>query len=161
MSDRLTRHLGEFALVPQWLSAVATGNAVRLWCILWVYSGNGTHTAWPSQETLSAELGLSVSTIKRALQELQDLEVLQYETRLGTSNLYTLKWRIGTDQQVTSELQTQVTSDLPPRSPVSYEERLSEIDNQNAPEQVTSEPQPKLSKDEIRALIHQGRTQDQ
>lgn len=150
MGDRLANRLGEFALVPRWLASSATGNTVRLWCVLWVYSGNGTHAAWPSHERLAEDLDVSVSTVKRCLRELGDLGVLSCEPRSGTSTLYTLGWRypqIGTSE-LTSELQTQVTHDLPPRSPMTYKERLSEIDNQPDPQEVI-----KLSRAQVRDIV--------
>jgi hypothetical protein len=153
VTDRLTNRLGEFALVPRWLAAAATGTSLRLWCVLWVYSGNGTHAAWPSHETLAEDLEVSVSTVKRCLKELTDLGVLSCQARSGTSTMYTLGWRypqIGTSQ-VTSELLTQVTDDLPPRSPMTYKERLSEIDNPEHDDSVTHER--KLSRSQVRDIV--------
>ena len=157
MSDRLTRHLGEFALVPRSLAAAATGNTLRLWCVLWCYSGNGTHAAWPSHETLADDLDVSVSTVKRCLRELTDLGVLTCEARSGTSSLYILGWRypqIGTSP-VTSDLHTQVTHDLPPRSPMTYKERLSEIENPADVDSVTHErsQDPKLTREQVRDIV--------
>jgi uncharacterized protein YwbE len=158
MTDRLTNRLGEFALVPRWLAAAATGTTLRLWCVLWAYSGNGSHAAWPSHETLADDLEVSVSTVKRCLKELTDLGVLSCEPRSGTSSLYVLGWRtypqIGTSG-FTSELQTQVTDDLPPRSPMTYKERLSEIENQEHVDSVTHEPQQqdKLSREQVRDIV--------
>ena len=157
MTDRLTNRLGEFALVPRWLASAATGTTLRLWCVLWVYSGNGTHAAWPSHETLADDIEVSVSTVKRCLKELTDLGVLSCEPRSGTSTLYRLGWRcpqIGTSQ-VTSELHTQVTHDLPPRSPMTYKERLSEIENREHDDSVTHEPQQqnKLSREQVRDIV--------
>ena len=150
MSDRLTRHLGEFALVPRWLASRATGNTLRLWCVLWVYSGNGTHVAWPSQERLAVELDLSVRTIQRCLSELEDLGVLTCETRLGTSSLYTLGWgypQIGTGHD-SSVVLTYDTHVVPPTTPMSYKERLSEIDNQPDPSHDT-----KLTREQVRDIV--------
>jgi uncharacterized protein YwbE len=154
MSDRLTNRLGEFALVPRWLASAATGTTLRLWCVLWVYSGNGTHAAWPSHETLADDLEVSVSTVKRCLRELTDLGVLSCEPRSGTSSLYILGWRIGTPR-VTSELHSQVTDDLPPRSPMTYKERLSEIENPEHVDSVTHEPQQqnKLTRAQVRDIV--------
>ena len=150
MSDRLARRLGEFALIPRSLASRATGNTVRLWCVLWCYSGNGTHAAWPSQELLAAELDLSVRTVQRCLKELEDLGMLTCETRLGTSSLYILGWscpQIGTSHD-TDVVSTYDTSVVPPTTPVSYKERLSEIDNQPDPEHDT-----KLTREQVRALV--------
>jgi hypothetical protein len=155
VSDRLTRDLGEFALVPRWLAANATGNTLRLWCVLWVYSGNGTHAAWPAQETLAAELGLSDRTVRRCLKELEDLGALTSEMRLGTSNLYTLQWGFGNrrpvDNAAKPDIVVRLTPDndvLPPLTPVSYKERLSEIENQREPKSER-----KLSRDEVRDIV--------
>jgi len=94
-----------------------------------------------------------VSTVKRCLKELTDLGVLSCQARSGTSTMYTLGWRypqIGTSQ-VTSELLTQVTDDLPPRSPMTYKERLSEIEN---PEDVDSvNHDRKLSRSQVRDIV--------
>jgi Helix-turn-helix domain len=152
MSDRLTRRLGEFALVPRSLASRASGNALRLWCILWVYSGNGTHAAWPSHETLAGDLGVSDRTIRRCLKELEDLGFLTCGSRPGTSCLYVLEWGVlPVDKARFLDTDVRMTPDtdvLPPRTQMSYKERLSEIDNQ-----PDSEPDTKLSREQVRDIV--------
>jgi len=149
VTDRLANRLGEFAMIPRSLASRATGNTVRLWCVLWCYSGNGTHAAWPSQETLAAELDLSDRTIRRCLVELEELGFLTCTPRVGTSNLYTLEWAV--DNRKKPDTCVQVTPDthvLPPQTPVSYKERLSEIDLAHDDRQDT-----KLSRAQVRDIV--------
>jgi len=150
MTDHLARRLGEFALIPRSLASRATGNTVRLWCVLWCYSGNGTHAAWPSQELLAYELELSVRTVQRCLKELEDLGMLTCTSRLGTSSLYTLEWNPvdnpkGHDSSVVSGYDTTV---VPPTTPMSYKERLSELDL--APDLGHDT---KLSREQVRDIV--------
>ena len=124
------RHdLGAFALVPEWVVTSVSGSAVKMWAKLWIYTGNGTHDAWPSHDTLASDMGCSIRSVKRMLEELEQVGALSIRARTGTSNLYSLHWR-PVDNGDRFGLPTQAKSGLSPRPLVAYEERQSEIDKQ-------------------------------
>lgn len=128
------RHdLGRFALVPEWIVTTVSPLAQKAWTALWIYTGNGTHDAWPSHDRLAGDLGVSTRTVRRILEELEQVGALSIQARSGTSNLYTLHWK-PVDTHVHPTLDTHV---LPPRTPMSYEERQSEIDKQSRGKQDT------------------------
>lgn len=122
------RHdLGRFALVPEYIIADVSPPAQKMWCILWIYSGNGTHDAWPSHARLAADMGCSRRTVQRIIDDLHDAGALSVQHRQGTSSLYTLHWSRRHPQD-TSDATPYDTSDAPPTTLVTHKERLSEID---------------------------------
>lgn len=109
-----------------------------MWAKLWIYTGNGTHDAWPSHETLAAELGCTTRSVRRILEELEQVGALSIRLRAGTSNLYTLHWQSYTQANGTTDKIVRPTQDknvLPPRTNMSYKERQSEIENQDRGQQ--------------------------
>jgi len=131
------RHdLGPFALVPEWIVTSVSGSGIKMWVRLWIFSGNGTHDAWPSHETLAGEMGCSVRSVKRMLEELESAGALSIRLRSGTSNLYTLHWhpRYPQDKNV---VLTQAKSGPPPRTNMAYKERQSEIEKHQRPKSDT------------------------
>ena len=122
------RHdLGAFALVPEWVVTSVSGSAIKMWAKLWIYTGNGTHDAWPSQSLLAVEMGCSIRSVQRVLDELEQVGALSIQTRTGTSCLYTLHWypSYPHDKNVVSTYDTSVVRGT---TPVAYKERQSEID---------------------------------
>ena len=122
------RHdLGHFALVPEWVATSVSSGAVKLWCRLWIYSGNGAHEAWPSQARLAEELRCSARTVQRILDELEEAGALSVRNRHGISSVYTLHWHPSYphDKNVVSTYDTSVVRGT---TPVSYKERQSEIE---------------------------------
>lgn len=98
-----------FAQLPDELVADKriSANAVRVWARLDKYAGTDGR-AFPSRDTLAADLGLSVSGVKRALAELVAAGWISREGRDGKSALTRLH-----------ERSTRVTGDPAPGSPVS------------------------------------------
>lgn len=80
-----------FAQVPIALitdKAISDGARVLFAYLVW---RQGTHrAAWPSMARIAADLGISASTARRRIQELEDRGWLTVEERVGTSNLYML-----------------------------------------------------------------------
>jgi DNA-binding transcriptional MocR family regulator len=122
------RHdLGHFALVPEWLTTSVSPSAIKMWTRLWIYTGNGTHDAWPSQALLAQELQCSARTVQRILDELEAAGALSVRNRHGTSSVYTLHWYPSYPHDKNGQ-GTYDTGVVTPTTPVSYKERLSEIE---------------------------------
>lgn len=140
MSDRIRHDLGHFAMVPERIVAKASPGALKLWCLLWIYTGNGTHEGWPAQTRLAGDMGCTDRHVRRVLDELVTLGALSIQHRAGTSNLYTLHWRpVDNPTNVSPNVRSTPDMDvLPPRTPMSYKERLSEIHNHQHPKSDTS-----------------------
>ena len=155
------RHtLGKFALVPEYIVASASPPAQKMWCVLWIYSGNGTHEAWPSHSRLAADMGISRRTVQRIIDELTELGALTIRPRTGTSNLYTLQWSPASYPQDTSDATPCVTHDAPPASPMTHKERLSEIDKRLSTSSDTSDARrtpgdAPLTREQIRQIREQ------
>jgi ribonuclease HI len=58
-----------------------TSNAVTVAYVLAVRYGNGKAEAWPTQQTLTRSTGLSLTSVHRALAELQEQGLLTVELR--------------------------------------------------------------------------------
>ena len=86
-----------FAIVPEWvLDAPITAQAVRLYAVLKRYADKTDGTCYPSHKTIAKRMGVSVSTVKRAMEELTSISAVTIEPRYNnatgeqTSNLYTV-----------------------------------------------------------------------
>jgi DNA-binding Lrp family transcriptional regulator len=86
-----------FAIVPEWIiDAPISAQAVRLYATLHRYADKTDKTCYPSINTIAKRMQVSVSTVKRALDELKDVKAITVEARYNkatgeqTSNLYTL-----------------------------------------------------------------------
>jgi len=85
-----------FAVVPRWLVEDTTiSGAAKLTYLALSSRIDRQNIAWPSHKRLAAETGTSVSTVQRALRELQDLGVVTWRPRMRddsgqTSNEYRL-----------------------------------------------------------------------
>ena len=67
----------EFAKVPKQLFARCSVNAICVYAALAMYRNFETNMCWPSQRRLAENVGLSKSTIKRALNELCELGIIK------------------------------------------------------------------------------------
>lgn len=83
-----------WASIPRWLlySADITANAKLVYVVIQSHVDD-RGTAYPSRETIAAEAGLSVATVKRAVRELQQIGVVAAVPRRDragrqASNLY-------------------------------------------------------------------------
>lgn len=125
-------------MVPEWLVAAASPAGMKLWCLLWIYTGNGTHDGWPAQARLAADMACSTRTVQRTLEELIGLGAVHVEPRKGESSVYTMRWKRRTtyDTSVvscdTSVVPTYDTSVVTPTTPVSYRNRQNEIEKDSS-----------------------------
>lgn len=127
------RQATPFAMVPRWIArsgGMISGNAVQLYAVLMTYANNDTRTAFPALVTLAEDTGCSVSTVKRALKELEAFGALAVERRRNkqTGNFYANRYALIfdapaaltstdahkplSDPQVTDDLRREVTDDL-------------------------------------------------
>ena len=95
--------VGQFAIVPTWLLASGVSDrAVRLFaCLAGKYADFKTQEACPSRRALATDLGCSLSSADRAIDELIRVRALAVEQRQATngdfiSNIY--KIRIATPE---------------------------------------------------------------
>lgn len=155
------RHdLGRFALVPEYIVNGASPPAQKLWCILWIYTGNGQHEAWPTLGRLATDMGVTRRTVQRILDDLIDLGAVTILHRTGTSSLYTLRWRPTrkVDTNVTTPHDTHVVT---PTTPMSHRNRQNEIENHPSVQSDTNvhvrEPgDARLTREEIRQIRRQA-----
>lgn len=70
----------EFAMVPKELFAQCSVNAICVYAALAMYRNYATNMCWPSQSRLAVNVRLSKSTVKRALNELCELGVVEKRT---------------------------------------------------------------------------------
>ena len=84
-----------FAQIPEWVLDHTQGGfspqAVRLYGILQRYGNSPGHEAVPGRTVLAERIGCSVSTVKRARQELIDGGALIVLERPGKTNVYILE----------------------------------------------------------------------
>ncbi len=115
-------------------------NARLLYVILRTYAWNrdGEMKVWPSCETLSEQMGVSVSTTKRAIKELEDRRLITRVERKGTSSLT----YIHDPGEVTSDptkMTGRVTHDTGGRSPMTHEVPSIEDTKDHAPQETVRE----------------------
>lgn len=88
--------IGQWAMVPLWLVEDASPNAIAVYALLGAkWLNRETKDCWPSHTTISKILGVSVSTVRRSLVELEGMKALVIEPRVDnegrqSSNRYTL-----------------------------------------------------------------------
>lgn len=86
-----------FAIVPEWvLELPVSANAIRVYCVLRRFADNKTGACFPSRKTLAMRSRLSVSTLDRALKELDESGAIEVKVRRSeagdyTSNLYVVR----------------------------------------------------------------------
>ena len=87
-----------YAQVPKWVlrDPKLSHGAVRLYGVIMSYADNATRFAFPSRETLAANMGVSVRSIGNYISELEDREMVKVNRRRNKrtgnyySNSYTL-----------------------------------------------------------------------
>lgn len=88
-----------FAMIPRWLlrsGGKLSSTATHLYAVIMTYADNITKFGFPSRETLAEDMGVSVATVKRAIKELEQADVVtvrrEYNKKTGNfrSNQYTL-----------------------------------------------------------------------
>lgn len=86
-----------FAIIPEWvLELPVSANAIRVYCVLRRFADNKTGACFPSRKTLAMRSRLSVSTLDRALKELDEAGAIEVKVRRSeagdyTSNLYVVR----------------------------------------------------------------------
>lgn len=85
--------IGPYAIVPAWVLAEVDPTALAVYVALALKADRGNHECWPSVNTLAAELGMSYTTVYRALGRLRDAGAVDWSQRITehggqTSNLY-------------------------------------------------------------------------
>lgn len=101
MSTTPTDHQG-FAMIPRWLlhDQAVTAHAKMTYAILASHADRYGR-CWPSHATIARLGGMSVSTVQRALRELNALGIVAKESRRkshggATSNRYTIAVQLPT-----------------------------------------------------------------
>ena len=107
-----------FAMVPRWIiqHKELTSGAVRVYCCLADMAGRD-RPAFPSHRTLAAKTNMSVSSVRRHLDELQKAGALHVKQRYRpegegqTSNLYTVVHKPVNDKTVSSTKNDPISTD--------------------------------------------------
>ncbi len=115
------RGLVKFAQVPKWVIRHRTLSvgAKALYADIMTYADNDTLAAFPSREVLADDLGVSVSTVKRSIKELETANVITVERRRNRrtgnfyANHYVLAWSAPAEESpwVTDDPRREVASD--------------------------------------------------
>lgn len=78
-----------FVKVPHNLvKAPISDRAVRLFAVLGIYRNNETGLAWPGLETLADVMGCSVSSVRRAREELETIGAIDSKQRWNATTVY-------------------------------------------------------------------------
>lgn len=101
--------IGPFAIVPEWLlNSVSGFITLKVWFVIARYS-NVDDVAWPSQETIATRIGCDVSSVKRAIRELEALGAIEVSPRIVSGkgkqgNLYKVKYsQSGMDETMAAQ----------------------------------------------------------
>lgn len=100
-----------FAIIPEWvLSLPVSSNAIRTYCCLRRYADNTTGECFPSRKTVAMRARLSVSTLDRAIKELEQFGAIEITPRKNaagdwSSNLYTVR-SVPKGREVSSQART-------------------------------------------------------
>jgi len=96
MTDEIEIKGKAYAVIPEWIlyEKKVGASAVRLFGVLGRYLGLN-EAAWPSRKTLSSKMGCSLSTVDRAIDELEKIDAIRVEHRYAekgsqTSSLFYL-----------------------------------------------------------------------
>lgn len=123
----------KFSMTPRWIARAGKGlspTAKALYTTIMSYANNDERRAFPGQELLGKDLGVSVSTIHRAMKELEKFGALEVERRRNprTGNFYGNRYTLVFDEPMTSRdahipsSEPSVTSENGGLSPVTEEE---------------------------------------
>jgi hypothetical protein len=117
-----------FAMIPRWLlrsGGKLSSTAIHLYAVIMTYADNITKFGFPSRETLAEDMGVSVATVKRAIKELEEADVVkvkrEYNKKTGNfrSNQYTLIYEspwVTDDPRDEEDDSPRVTDDPRPRN---------------------------------------------
>lgn len=106
-----------FAIIPNWVlrsGGKLSTTAVQLYGVIMTYADNESKTAFPEHKTLAKDMGVSVSTIKRAIKNLEDQGVLIVQRRRNkrTGHYYANHYQLVlNDPWVNNELPPKVTDE--------------------------------------------------
>lgn len=84
-----TEYLTAFSRIPNWIARSGkklSATARLTYVALMSYADNETLTAFPSQELLAEDVGVSIPTIKRAVKELAEAGAIVVQRRRNQSN---------------------------------------------------------------------------
>lgn len=98
----------KFAMTPRWVARAGKAlspTAKALYTTIMSYADNDSYLAFPGQDRLGADLGVSVSTVHRAMKELEQFGALEVERRRNprTGNFYGNRYTLVFDEPTTSE----------------------------------------------------------
>ena len=116
------RGITRFSMTPRWIARAGKAlspNAKALYTIIMSYADNDTRTAFPGHELLAKDLGVSVSTVHRAMKELEAFGAITVLRRRNqkTGNFYSNQYTLIFDEPQTPS----VTSENGGMSPVTEE----------------------------------------
>lgn len=87
-----TKGFTSYAQIPKWVlrNPELSHGAVRLYGAIMSYADNATRFAFPSRETLAANMGVSVRSIGNYIAELEEREIVEVDRRRNkrTGNFY-------------------------------------------------------------------------
>lgn len=107
---------GYFAILPEWvLYAEISDRAVRLYAVLRRYAGDGLQKARPSRQKLADRMYTSLSSIDRALRELQAIGAVTVRNRWTNPALSSFSYIRDEDHQVRAS-NSYLLHHSPPRS---------------------------------------------
>lgn len=97
-----------FAMTPRWIARAGKAlspTAKALYTAIMSYADNDSYLAFPGQELLGKDLGVSVSTVHRAMKELENFGALEVERRRNprTGNFYGNRYTLVFDEPTTSQ----------------------------------------------------------
>lgn len=98
----------KFAMTPRWIARAGKAlspTAKALYTAIMSYADSDTYLAFPGQELLGTDLGVSVSTVHRAMKELEKFGALEVERRRNprTGNFYGNRYTLVFDEPATRQ----------------------------------------------------------
>lgn len=116
-------------------------NANQKLCYFYLYSLNNCSSIFPSHETIAKAVCCSISTVKRILQELVHLNLLEIKSRPGHTSIYILndyndiaQNNLGQNKLAYSELgaQSNLNQELVQNEPLKLKDKNKIIKNKNS-----------------------------
>lgn len=149
-----------FSIIPEWLiEANVSDSAIRVYSALCRFADKDNGSCFPSHMTIGKKCNKSVSAVKRALKELENVGAITIEPRFiddkgQTSNLYTVKY-ISTK----NELGGQVNNELDPSSNSDY--KLESINDSHTIKQLEKKEKSKIRMTLLEHLGYKPATQSE
>ena len=142
----MAAHTSEFSLVPRVVWQGQQPREVKVYCALASYVDWETGVCWPSRSTIAGALGVSVSTVDRALKLLVVSGVIEIDKRITNvgdhdSNLYRLPFAINSTFGGGRSSAATVAAEL-------TGERLPLNDTKTLPTVVSSSTKPEIVDDD-------------